>query len=375
MKIVYCISGLFNSGGMERVLTNKANYLVEQGFDVTIITTDQGGREYYFCLDPRVEVIDLGINYLANNGKGLLYKLCTYPSKQRLHRRRLEEILLGLGADITISLFDHDAGFLWKIKDGSTKMLEIHFSRFKRLQYGKSGIWGLINRYRSRLDRQYAAKYARFIVLTEEDREYWGQLDNIAVIPNANSFQPEEQSVLDQKLVTAVGRFDHQKQFEHLIRAWALLRTDFPDWKLRIFGQGELENYLQDCIDQQRLRDVVTLCQPVQDIEREYMHSSIVAMTSRYEGLPMVLLEAQACGLPAVSYACKCGPRDIIEDGRNGFLVAEGDIPAFAGRLKALMGNEALRYRMGQEARVLSERFTEDRVMQQWIKLFKELDQ
>lgn len=373
MKIVYCISGLYNSGGMERVLTNKANYLCQHGHAITIITTDQQQRDNYFELDPRVRAIDLGINYQDNNGHKLLRKLRTYPGKQRLHRKRLEESLSHLSPDITISLFDHDAAFLWKIKDGSKKILEIHFSRFKRIQYGKKGLWRLINNYRSRLDRQYAKKYDRFIVLTEEDRQYWGKLDNIAVIPNANSFEPEKQAALDQKVVIAVGRFDHQKQFDQLIAAWAMLAADFPDWELRIFGHGQLSQDLQDCIARQNLAHVVKLCRPVQQIEQEYLKSSVVALTSRYEGLPMALLEAQVCGLPMVSYACKCGPRDIIVEGRNGFLVAENDTRAFAERLKMLMGNDILRKQMGHKAKLLSQRFTADSVMQKWINLFNGL--
>lgn len=374
-KIVYCISSLYKSGGMERVLTNKVNYLVKNGYDITIITTDQKQRGHYFELDPSVQCIDLGVNYEDCNGKGLLKKLYTYPGKQRLHYKRLAEILPKLNVKITISMFDHEVSFLWKIKDGSYKFLEIHFSRFKRLQYGKKGIWGIVNRYRSVLDLKYVKKYDRFIVLTQEDRGYWGNLANIAVIPNANTFQPEERSALDQKTVIAVGRFDHQKKFEDLIQVWALIVHNFPDWKLKIFGKGEQESYLQGWIDRLGLSKQITLCAPVKDIEREYLDSAIIAVTSRYEGWSMALAEGEACGLPMVSYACKCGPRDIIESGRNGFLIAEGNIEDFAAKLKLLMVDDAMRLEMGREAKLMSRRFSEERVMELWLDLFKEVQE
>ena len=124
---------------MERVLANKANYLTELGYDITIITTDQRERSPYFQLDPRIKNVDLGINYTDNNNKGLLQKLLSYPRKQKMHRQKLQNILIELKADIVISMFDNDASFMYKIKDGSRKILEIHFSRFKRLQYGRKG--------------------------------------------------------------------------------------------------------------------------------------------------------------------------------------------------------------------------------------------
>lgn len=357
---------------MERVVSNKANYLAKQGYEIVIITTDQKQRKNYFELDPNIRCIDLEINYEENNERGLLFKLRNYPYKLSQHRSRLEECLLRLRPDLTISLFDHDVGFLWKITDGSYKLLEIHFSRFKRIQFGKKGIWGLINKYRSKLDLKYVKKYKRFIVLTEEDKGYWGSLKNCVVIPNANSFQPIESSNLNQKTIVAVGRYDHQKQFEHLLEAWGKLFREFPDWNLKIYGKGKLNSYLNQCIDQWGLQRV-TLYPPVFTIEQVYLNSAIVAMTSRYEGLPMALLEAQACGVPMVAYACKCGPKDIIKSGRNGFLVAEGDVQAFSVSLAQLMQDDSLRKAMGREAKKMSYRFSEHKVMKQWLNLFEEL--
>ena len=134
MKIVYCIAGTYNSGGMERVLANKANYLAVHGYEVVIITTDQRGKQPFFDLDRRIRCHDLGINYEENNGKSFLNKLVHYPFKQWKHRKRLSECLKQTNADIAVSMFCNDASLLWKMNDGSRKILEIHFSRYKRRQ-------------------------------------------------------------------------------------------------------------------------------------------------------------------------------------------------------------------------------------------------
>ncbi len=372
MKIVYCILGTFNSGGMERVLANKANYLAQLGFEVTIITSDQDNRKPYFDLDPRINQIDLGINYTENNNSGLLKKLFAYPKKQALHKKKLEEHLKSIKPNITISLFDHEVDLLPKIDDGSKKIVEIHFSRFKRMQYGRTGIWRLIDQFRSKRDLRIVQEYDRFVVLTEEDKAYWGEIPNIVVIPNANSFQIQEKSSLDSQKVIAVGRYDYQKRFEDLIESWKIVQQKEPNWQLNIYGKGPEKDALQQLIDHSLLNDSVFLREPVRDIDKKYSESSMIVMTSRYEGLPMALLEGQAAGLPMVSYACKCGPRDIIKEGVNGFLLEEGDKEGVANKILTIIRDKELRDEMGRNSFEMSKNFSEEVVMNKWIQLFNQ---
>jgi glycosyltransferase involved in cell wall biosynthesis len=373
MRIVYCIVSTFNSGGMERVLANKANFLVKEGHELFIVTTDQKGRKPFFLLDELIVQYDLAINYTDNNQKGLARKLLSYPGKQRKHRQRLTALLRQLKADIVVSMFDPEVSFLYKIKDGSKKVVEIHFSRYKRLQYAHTGLWGWADQLRSKHDWFIAQRYDRFVVLTEEDRSYWGTLKNIQVIPNANSFKPVGIADLIAKRVIAVGRYDYQKGFDQLVSAWKGVHQVHADWSLDIFGQGPLKAQLQNLILESGLQDIVRLRTPVTDIEKEYLASAILVMTSRYEGLPMALLEGQSCGLPLVAYACKCGPRDIIKDGNNGFLLAERDQIGLASKLIQLMDDAVLRQKMGKTSLALSANFAEELIMNQWVTLFKTL--
>ncbi|MBP1617322.1 MAG: glycosyltransferase [Bacteroidetes bacterium] len=373
MKIIYCIAGLRHSGGMERVLTNKANYLVDKGMEVLIVTTDQYGENNFFALSPKVRTVDLAINYEENNGKSIWNKIVHYPFKQYSHWKKLSKLLKNERAGIVISMFCNDVSFLWRIKDGSKKVLEIHFSRYKRLQYGRTGIWGLGDKLRSWMDLRTVCRYDRFVVLTKEDAGYWGNLPNIQVIPNARTFCPESSASLDYKRVIAVGRYDYQKGFDDLIAAWKIVAQTHNEWKLDIFGNGQLKEVLNIQINEAGLRECVSLKPPVSHIGEELLQSSLFAMSSRYEGLPMVLLESQAYGLPIVSYACKCGPRDVITDGVDGFLVPEGDISGFANKLLQLIEDSDLRKQMGYLARKNSARFSEEKIMKQWLDLFRDL--
>lgn len=373
MKILYNIAGTCHSGGMERVLANKANWLVRQGYEVAIVTTDQRGEAPFFPLDERITCYDLGIGYEENNGKSFLNKLLHYPIKQYRHRKRLTALLQQMKPDITVSMMCNDVSFLSKIKDGSRKVLEIHFSKHKRLQYGRKGLWRWADIYRNRQEERQVRRFDHFVVLTEEDKGYWGNLPNIEVIPNARTFNPETLASLDTKRVIAVGRYTHQKGFERLIEAWNKICHQYPDWHLDIIGDGEEREQLQTLIDGYGIGDSITLCPPTTDMDAVYRGAAIVAMSSRYEGLPMILLEAQAYGLPIVSFACQCGPADVVTDGIDGFLVPEGDCDALAQKLATLMQDDAMRQRMGAAARIASERYAEEVIMKKWGSLFKGL--
>ena len=155
-----------------------------------------------------------------------------------------------------------------------------------------------------------------------------------------------------------------------MISIWAELAPSYPDWTLKIYGDGEDRAKLEALVSGLNLSDSVSLMKPTSDMRSVYKESSIYAMTSRYEGLPMVLIEAQTMGLPIVSYACKCGPRDIITSGEDGFLLEEGDAVGFAHALKRLMDDVDLRQRMGVNSRQHSAVYDLSLLMQQWESLF-----
>ena len=373
MKILYSIAGTYNSGGMERVLANKANWLVAHGYEVVVVTTDQRGASAYFSMDNRIECYDLAINYEENNGKSFLNKLIHYPFKQWKHKRRLTALLKELKPDVVISMFCNDASFIPSIKDGSKKILEIHFSRFKRLQYGRKGLWRLADWWRYKTDAKVVSRFDKFVVLTHEDKEYWGNLRNMCVIPNARTFEVSQPATLEAKKVVAVGRLNHQKGFDRLIDAWSIVDNVVSGWKLQIVGDGELREQLQNNIRELGLSNQINIGKAEKDMVSVYKDASILAMSSRYEGLPMVLLEAQAAGLPIVSFDCKCGPKDVIENGVDGFLVEDGDIEQLAQKLVVLMQDANLRKQMGSAAYAHSERYSEERIMKQWTDLFDEV--
>lgn len=377
MKIVYCILGVSNPGGMERVLLNKARWLcANTDAEVVIVTTDQKGRKPFYDFPAKVRFVDLGINYKDDFNKGFIAKTIGYLRRRRLHRQRLTAFLMQERPDLTISLFPCESSFIPAIKDGSKKILEHHYSKNFRLQYGRKGLFGYVDRIRMRHDEKLVRNFDSFVVLTNEDSKSWGNIPNMSVISNAVTEIPHRIADLNSKRVIAVGRLDYQKGFDRLIEAWRILMERHPelfDWRLDIFGQGEWQEMLESKINDYNLQNRIAINPPTNQITEEYLNSSILAMTSNYEGFGMVLVEAMACGVPCVSFDCPCGPSEIISSGINGLIVPNGDIPAFAEALAALITNADLRKEMARNARSSVATYSEEAVMQKWMSLFQSL--
>ena len=374
MKIVYLIHSTCNPGGMERVLLNKVRYLVEEkGLDVTVVTTDQHERPPFYPFPEGVKMVDLGVNYSEDNGKPFLKKLLGFLKRRRLHKKRMTEVLAQVKPDVVDCFYPGECSFMPGMKDGSVKVMELHQSKLFHHQYNRSGLMGLADKVRARMDDRLVRKFDRFVVLTEEDAQMWGKMPNIRVIPNAANFIADSYSDCSAKRVIAVGRLDYQKSFDRLILVWEKVHEKMPDWRLDIFGQGEWKEMLQRMIDERELQDCVKLNGPTKDIGKEYAESSMLVMSSHYEGFPMVMIEAMACGLPAVCFDFKCGPRDIIVEGENGLIVKDGDIEGLVEAIVKLMKDVELRKRMGESAKRVVETYSEERVMRMWEDLYEEI--
>ena len=376
MKLIYCIHSLYNPGGMERVLLNKVVWFREHtDWEIVIVTTDQKNRPTFYPFPDGVRMVDLGVNYSDDNSKGFFAKFCGFITRRQIHKRLLNKLLREEKPDIVDCFYPGECSFVPALKDGSKKVMELHQSKLFHHQYNRSGLMGLADKIRAKMDERLVRKFDSFVVLTEEDAAMWGDVPNIKVIPNAAKFISNGYSSCQNKRVIAVGRLDYQKSFDRLIEAWALVQqTDkYKDWSLDIFGQGEWRDMLQQMIDERGLQDRVMLNKPTKDIAKEYAASSMLVMSSHYEGFPMVMIEAMACGLSVVTFDYKCGPRDIIDHEINGLLVKDGDIEGLAQALMRLMNDDELRRKMGENARLVVDRYSEEKVMNKWQELYSKI--
>lgn len=376
MRFIYCLPEISHPGGIGRITSIKANYLASIGHEVTIITTDQNKLPSYFNLHRNVKLIDFNINFNSNEGN-LIKKLLHKIIKLHKYKNQLSNFIYQNKPDYIISTFTNEASFLYKIKDGSKKILECHFNHdlykcmgcaFQLPNYMK-----LYYEFKTKRNEYIIKKYDAFVTLTNEDAILWGHQPNLHVIPNILSFNINEQATLINKRIIAVGRLDAQKKFDRLLNIWSKVTNQVSNWELYIFGQGPDKEILKNLISALNLQNNTFIKSPTPNIITEYMKSSILVMTSTYEGFGMVLTEAMACGLPVIAYGCKCGPKDIIVNGENGFCINNNDETDFINKLLYIMQNYQERIRMGNNAKLYSKKYTQDTIMKIWMNLFYEL--
>ena len=233
LKIVYLTPALYMAGGIERVLTLKANYFAEHfGYDITIILTEGKDKPLFYPLSEKVKVINLNIGFEELWTCSFLKKIVVYLKKQRQYRKMVEQELMRLRPDITISLLRREINFLTSIKDGSRKIGELHVNRanYRNFEAGDSNcIKNLFARFWMRSLVGKLKRLDSFVVLTKEDQMAWPELSNICVIPDPLSFQSTYVSPLISKRVIAVGRYVYQKGFDLLLQAWTKVEKKFPD--------------------------------------------------------------------------------------------------------------------------------------------------
>ncbi|MCR5644465.1 MAG: glycosyltransferase family 4 protein [Prevotella sp.] len=377
MKVFYVYTALLTKGGADRVLTEKANWLAEHGYEVGIITDTQMGRPPVFPLSTMVKLINLDIDFSKEYGHNLLMRTYLYYQLMSEYKRKMKAVLDAEKPDIVITTMGRDLDFLTDIyKDGAiigeahtTK----HFIRNFHLLEQRGFPYKQIAWYwRRKMDRN-AQKLKGIVLLTKEDAESWQGTTRTYVIPNALPFEPNEASNLQNKQAIAVGRYNNAKGYEYLVEAWQIVHRKHPDWTIHIYGSGEMKEQVKSLIEGNNLQNTMLMHEPTDNIREKYLESSICVVSSRYEGFSMVILESMVCGVPVVSFDCPHGPRNIIHNGEDGILVEYLNTQAMADSICELIEHPGQRIELGKKAQNNIQRFSKDRVMKLWTEFFSEL--
>ena len=377
IKIVFCTPAIYSAGGVERVVTVKANYFAERlGYDVSIIVTEGKGSDAFFPVSNQVRIINYELNFEELWQLPFWKKVIAYIRKQRLFKKKLEADLMQLRPDFVISTLRREINFINQIKDGSIKIGELHVNRANYRTFdGRNSNWvkRLFSRFWSRSLLCHLKQLDRMVVLTDSALSDWPELDNVVKIPDPLPFKIESNSELSAKRVVSIGRYAYDKGNDLLLRAWAIIEKQAPDWTLDVYGNGDRASYQQQLvelgIDQQRCH----LLGPTTDVKKAYLSSSLFVLPSRFEGFGLVLIEAMACGVPVIAFDCENGPRSIINHGASGFLIPPFDVEAMADKILLLMRDDSLRKAMGFKAQKKACLYDIDTVGKLWKQLFDEL--
>lgn len=376
MKIVYCTDSICYPGGIQRITIAKANALADiDGNEVWIVVTDNKRPMPVLPISEKVHLIDLDVNYYEDDWKSKLHVLKGIFVKRREHQHKLKELLDSILPNVVISTGTSEKNFLPHLKLTSHPLFirEIHCTA----NYRQLTAYGWFDKYSAWvgdfLDYRISIKgYDKIVVLTNEDKElHWKDNDKVIVIPNPLTVKHSKRSTLTNKTVITAGRLVTQKNFSSLIRAWAIVHQSHPDWRLEIWGEGNLKDELQRQIDLKGLRETVQIMGYTDDIISKFAGASLFVCSSLFEGFGLVIIEAMSCGLPVVSYSCPCGPKDIITENKDGFLASVGDEQTMAERITYLIEHLDSRLTMGREALYKSKQYSIDNIISKWMELFK----
>ena len=368
MIIIFFIGSL-SSGGAERVTVNLANYWAAKGWKITIVTLASQGLDFYE-LHPAVQRIALNLSgESANALSGAWNNLRRVWALRRVLRVERPDIALGMMSTANVLL----ALAAWGLP-----VCAIGSERIHPPQCPLGRVWeGLRHHLYSRL--------AAVTALTDESAA-WVKTNTrarrVPVIPNAAPWplpvqpprlDPASVGVPGRQRLLAVGRLDHQKGFDWLIAAFAALADRHPQWELVVLGEGALRPALKSQVDAENLQQRVFMPGRVGNVGQWYECADLYVMSSRFEGFPNTLAEALAYGVPAVSFDCDTGPRDIIRHEVDGLLVPAGDVAGLTAALDRAMGDADLRRRWAVRAVEARARFSMVRFAGLWETLFGEL--
>ncbi|MFH6943215.1 glycosyltransferase family 4 protein [Flavobacterium sp. FlaQc-50] len=358
MKLLYITQRANEEGGVQRVLAVKTNYLIEKfGYEIAVITQNGGDENLFFEFNKQIDFYDI----VLKGNKAL--NLIRYKKELEEYIKKIQPDCI-IVCDFALKSFSIPLLINTKIP----VLFEAHGSRFN--EYKTSRFFGFTNTFKYRYRNYCASQFFYFVALSNESLGEWS-LKNGIVIPNPLWIETKSFSDLKAKKIIAVARHSHEKGIDRLLQIWKSVTEKQPEWSLEIYGKQEESLGLKDLAKKLQIEKTVTFFNPVQNIQQKYTEASILAMTSRNEALPMVLLEAMATGLPCIAYDCPVGPKAIIQNNENGFLIEEGNKDSFVEKLVLLMEDENLRIEMGQKAIKSIGKYDLDTIMQQWKVLFE----
>lgn len=351
-KICFFSANFENSGGTERVTSIIANELVKLGYDITIISCI-GGKKSFFKLDEKIK-----LDNLYDSCSGLKFNLtASYKLRKKLKKYDFDYII---DIDTIHSFFSIPATVGLRTKVISWE----HFNFYSDLGI-KRRKWGRI----------LASKFAdRIITLTNEDREAF--LEKLSVkskidyIYNPTPYPNEMKNSCESKIAISIGRLTAQKGFDKLLDIWKEIEEKGSDWQLYIIGSGENKEKLLKQKEDLKLKNVVFV-ENTKNIKEYYEKASIYLMTSRFEGLPMTLIEAQSFGLPIISYDIKTGPKDVINNEEDGYLIENDNKELFIEKFLELSQEREKIKKFSQKAYENSKKFKLDNIVKKWENILK----
>ncbi|MCZ8198617.1 MAG: glycosyltransferase [Flavobacterium sp.] len=362
MKILYITPKANDYGGVAKILSVKASALA-QNHQVYIATQNNGWQNAPYKYNASIQFFDM---VLYGNKISFLYR----------YHKALNNIVNTVKPDL---IFVSDNGLKaylipFLVTHKCQLVFEVRGSLYNEItSIAPNRINQLFHNLKYFYRRKFVKFYNYIVFLSKESQEEWGIKKKTFIIPNPIENITQTVTSLDEKIAICVARNSYEKGLDRLLDIWQLVQKENKEWKLKIIGVSENREALIEHAIRNDIAHSIEILPPTNDIIQEYLNASIYLMPSRSEGFPNVLLEAQSCGLPLISYNCPIGPKSMIIDSENGFLIPDGDKNEFAKKLLLLMQDKNLRVQMGKSGRTKIFEYEKEKIIEKWEKLIQEV--
>ena len=342
------------AGGVARVLAIKANYFVEHfGYEIHILSQNEEDVSPFYEFDSEIFFHNMTL-------KGNIFKFFNSFQKQinqKINQIKPDVILV---ADNGLKAFV----FPFIAKTKTPIVFECHGSKFIEEEIQKTNfISKSLQKIKYRFKDFGVQKFTKIVALSVENLKEWN-VENGIIIPNPCWIKSKKSADLKQKKVIAIARNSYEKGLDRLLLIWKTIGEKYPDWTLDIYTD-DVDSLEQEALKLE-IESGINYLHFVKNIQEKYLKASICVMTSRTEGFPMVLLEALASGLPCIAYDCPTGPRAIITNAENGFLIPDNNVEMYVEKLSFLIENEEVRLKFGLDAKETSKQYSVKKIMEQW---------
>lgn len=361
--VIILVDQLYLHGGIEKLVAIKANWWSEKfGYKIVIVSTEQQGKPSVYSLSDKIEFIDINVNY----HREISFFHPKNFAKLYTNIHKLKNIFKVHQPDFILVASHIPMTYVLPFLSNNAKIIkEFHYSKSRRVHTKKEKYFSMIEK-----------KYDYLVVLSEEEKTFYSS-DNVKVIPNPVTQMPEYSKSVREKenIAGAILRFAPVKQVDKMVAAWEVFYQSHQDWKLHIYGATDNAYFeeIRSMVHRKNLEQTVIFKGQTNDVENALAEMKILLMTSENECFPMVILEANASGVPVVSFDSPTGPRNIIHQYKDGIIVPLNDIVAFGEALKHLASDEFKLSDLSKAAVQNAEAYIIDRVMNMWKKqIFEE---
>ena len=373
MRIIFVLRSIVLSGGIERIMTEKANWLATQGHNVLFLTYEQGSHSLSFPLDSHVVHEDLDCRYYTIYKKNILIRPLFMLLFKHKFKCRLKSKVLSFCPDLMV--IPSNLGEFLNPATSMSKYVSVAFEcHSTHVEY-----LGAMQNWRGLMRKHMVLSCIRrcsvVITLTEGDANYWKTLcKHVVAIPNPLPYYPEKIDIGKkvQGKIICVARLQSVKRIDRMIESFSLISDRYPIWHIDIYGDGKGKDMIINMIAEKKLQDRVSVYAPIVDIYKKYMESEFLVLSSDSEGFSLVLVEAMACGIPVVATDCPFGPSEIIKDGLTG-LLCELNANDLANKMEWMITHEAERKQMGIKAHDAAAKYKKDVVMKMWETAYEEV--